>query len=241
MSVLNIIETSGFIGYVIIAMGVFGLAVVADRVKALYFDYAIKTEEFMRQIQGLIMNNQIEEAVALAGTREKKPLAHVVRGILSRADRDDEAIQQGLDIALSEVIPLLGRRMVYLTMVSNVATLFGLLGTIQGLIMSFNAVSFADPSQKQIVLAQGISVAMGTTAMGLSVAIPIMIIYAFLHARQARLLEQISEHSTKVIDLLAARHTVPFSAEAAFPRGLGAHKLEHQEPVAPPAPTSRSV
>jgi biopolymer transport protein ExbB/TolQ len=234
MGVLHFIRESGVAGYVIVVLGIFGVVIVIDRVKALYFDYSIKTDTFINQVKGLIMNNQMEEAINFCGANEKVPLAHVIKSILSRADRDDESIAQGLDIAMTEVIPLLGRRLGYLSMVSNVATLVGLLGTIQGLILSFEAVSFADPSQKQTLLAQGISLAMSTTAMGLSVAIPIMIVYAFLHARQARLLEQISEYSTKIIDILAARHTVPFTVESAFPRNLGSQAIEQRGGGTPP-------
>ena len=103
---------------------------------------------------------------------------------LERSDRDDEGIYTGLDIALSEVIPALGKRLGYLAMIANVATLVGLLGTILGLIQSFEAVASADPANKSEMLANGISLAMNTTALGLSVAIPVMIFYAFLHARQ---------------------------------------------------------
>jgi len=112
------------------------------------------------------------------------------------------------------------------------------LGTITGLILAFQAVSFADPSQKQVVLAQGISIAMNTTALGLSVAIPIMVGYSFLHARQNRILEEVSEYSAKVVDLLTTRHYQPFSAIKAFPKNLSEKKLSE---IQPPAPSVKSV
>ena len=162
-------------------MGIAGLALIVERIKVLYFDYAIKTDEFMRQVKSLVMKDQVDEAITFCAANENSPIAHVVKGVLQRSDRDDEGINQGLDIALSEIIPNLGKRLGYLAMIANVATLLGLLGTVTGLILSFNAVAFADPAQKQTLLAQGISTAMNTTALGLSVAIPVMIGYAFLH------------------------------------------------------------
>ncbi len=190
----------------------------------------------MKQVKSLIMNDQIEEAITFCSANEKAPLAHVVKGVLERADRDDESIAQGLDISLSEVIPDLGKRLGYLSMIANVATLLGLLGTIGGLIMAFSAVAFADPSQKQIVLAQGISMAMYTTFLGLSVAIPVMVAYSVLHSKQNRLLEEISEHSAKVMDLLTTRHYVPFSAKTAFPATIAEADLAKIKP-APPSTT----
>jgi len=238
--IINMILESGLAGFVIVTMGIAGLALVIERVKVLYFDYSIKTDDFMKQVKSLIMNDKVEEAITYCAANEKAPLAHVVKGILERSDRDDEGIDQGLDIALAEVIPNLGKRLGYLAMIANVATLTGLLGTIQGLIMSFQAVSFADPAQKQTILAQGISLAMYTTALGLSVAIPISILYAFLHSRQNHILEEIAEHSSKVVDLLTTRHYTPFTSTGAFPHNLSESDIANMK-VQPPKPGQKAV
>lgn len=235
---IKFITDSGTIGLLIVAVGVTGLALIIERVKVLYFDYSIKTNDFMSQIQTLIMNDRVDDAVTFCSANKRAPLAHVVKGVLERSDRDEESINQGLDIALSEIIPNLGKRLGFLSMIANVSTLLGLLGTIQGLILAFQAVSFADPSQKQTILAQGISIAMNTTALGLAVAIPIMVGYSFLHSRQNRLLEEVSEYSAKVVDLLTTRHYQPFSAIKAFPKNLSEKKLTD---IQPPAPSSKSV
>ncbi|MCB0411412.1 MAG: MotA/TolQ/ExbB proton channel family protein, partial [Bdellovibrionales bacterium] len=142
--------------------------------------------------------------------------------------------------ALAEVIPNLGKRLNYLAMLANVATLTGLLGTIQGLIMAFQAVAFADPSQKQVVLAQGISLAMNTTFLGLVVAIPVMVVYSYLHARQNRILEEVSEHSAKVVDWLTTRHYVPFVHNEAFPADLGEKELAALKEQPPAAPNTKA-
>lgn len=222
-------------------MGIVALALVIERVKVLYFEYSIKTEEFVKQVQSLIMKDQIDEAITFCTANEKAPLAHVVKGVLERSDRDDEGINQGLDIALAEIIPSLGKRLGYLAMIANVATLLGLLGTVTGLIMSFNAVAFADPAQKQTLLAQGISTAMNTTALGLSVAIPVMVCYAFLHSRQNHLLEEVSEYSAKVVDLLTTRHYQPFSQGGAYPDKLSEKQIREFGKNQPPSVDQKIV
>jgi len=232
-NIIKMIADAGIAGYLIVVMGIIALALIIERIKVLYFDYAIKTESFMGQVKNLILNDKIDEAVTFCSANQKAPLAHVIKGVLERSDRDEESINQGLDIALAEIIPNLGKRLGYLAMLANVATLMGLLGTISGLIMAFQAVSFADPSQKQVVLAQGISLAMNTTALGLSVAIPVMVLYAFLHTRQNRILEEVSEHSAKVVDLLTTRHYQPFSASKAFPKNLAENQMNEIQPPAP--------
>src|SRR5690606_35887009 len=196
-TVFNFINDAGWAGYVITTIGIISLALIVERVRTLHFAYAIKTDTFMKQVMSLLVGDKTEEAVTFCAANQQAPLAHVVKGVLERADRDDEGISQGMDIALSEVIPKLGRRLGFLAMPANVATLLGLLGTIDGLIMAFQAVSSADPATKQMVLAQGISVAMYTTFLGLVVAIPTMMAYSFLHSKQTRILEEVSEHAGK--------------------------------------------
>ncbi|MDX9730646.1 MAG: MotA/TolQ/ExbB proton channel family protein [Bdellovibrionales bacterium] len=186
-------------------MGVYGLALIFERTKALYFDYALNADDFMAKVMKSVENDKIEEAITYCAANEQKPLAQVIKRVLERADRDDAAIDQSLDIAASEVAPKLTKNLSYLSMVSNVVTLIGLLGTVVGLIMSFKAVSFADPSQKQSLLADGISMAMHATAAALVVAIPVMIVYSFLHSKQGRLFNEIDQHSNKLLELLRSR------------------------------------
>lgn len=205
-------------------MGLFAIALIFERVKALYFDYSMKAEPFMAKVMKLVEEEKIDEAITYCAANEKKPLAHVVKRILERSDRDDSAIEHSLDIAASEMAPKLSRNLSYLAMCSNVVTLIGLLGTVVGLIMSFKAVSFADPSQKQTLLADGISLAMHATAAGLLVAIPVMVVYSFLHARQGKLFSEIDLHSNKLIELLKSRDFGAFGVQAAYPAGIGLEK-----------------
>lgn len=213
-------------------MGIFALGLTFERVKALYFDYNLKAEEFMAKISRMVEQEKIEEAITLCAANEKKPLAAVVKRVLERADRDDSAIEHSLDIAASEVAPKLTKHLSYLSMVSNVVTLIGLLGTVVGLIMSFKAVSFADPSQKQSLLADGISLAMHATAAGLLVAIPVMVVYSFLHARQQKLFNEIDQHSNKLIELLKSRDFNHFGV--AYPMAVGDGKVgSHKQTKSP--------
>ena len=216
-SFMKLLVDYKLVDIVIAMMGVFGIALILERTKALFFDYSAKAEEFMVKVMRLVDEDKVEEAIALCGANEKKPLAAVAKRILERSDRDDAAIEASLDIAAAEVAPRLGRNLGYLSMVSNVVTLIGLLGTVIGLIMSFKAVSFADPSQKQTLLADGISLAMHATAMGLCVAIPVMVAYSFLHARQGKIFGEIDLWSGKLIEQLRGRGIDALGAAAAFP------------------------
>jgi biopolymer transport protein ExbB len=236
---LQFVNNGGTVAWIIVGLGIFGATVIIDRVKVLYFDFAMNADAFAEKIKSYILANKIEEGIALCAVHEKAPLAYVVKGILERADRDDRSIEGAMDIRMTEVMPKLTRRFGYLTMLSNVATLMGLLGTIHGLIISFEAVSFADPAQKQTILTQGIAMYMAATALGLGVAIPIMFAYAFLHARQGRLMNQIVEHTSKIVDLMTSRNYEVFDKAKVYstdehPKANGKEKL-------PPAPTKRAA
>ena len=198
-------------------MGLFAIALIIERTRALYFTYSIKADEFITKVMKFVDDDKVDEAITYCAANEQKPLAHVMKRILERSDRDDAAIDQSLDIAAAEVAPGLSRNLGYLAMCSNVVTLIGLFGTVVGLSMSFKAVSFADPSQKQTLLADGISLAMHATAAGLMVAIPVMVFYSFLHARQGKLFSEIDRCAARLIEQLKGRDFTAFTAASAYP------------------------
>lgn len=233
--ILRLITEYNLVDYAIGLMGFFSVMVVAERAKALYFDYSIRADEFMKQIRDLVQTDKIEEAIAFCAANQKKPLAHVLKRMLERADRDESSIEKGVDIAISEVAPHMTKRLGYLSMVANVTTMIGLLGTVFGLIMSFKAISFADPTQKQTLLADGIAMAMHATALGLAIAIPTMIIYSFLHAKQGRLFSEIEEHTQKILDLLMSRSYEAFNEKNAFTQPMNGALNEKFKTTAAPS------
>src|ERR1700730_14360177 len=135
-------------------------------------------------------------------------------------------MSQALDIAASEMGPRLMKSLGHLQMVSNVVTLIGLLGTVIGLITAFRAVSFADVAQKQTLLAEGISIAMTATMLGLLFAIPTMVAYSFLHAKQSQLFSEIDQCSQKIIEALKSRIYMPYKGLTAYPSNLNAEGLK---------------
>lgn len=230
MAFLKFMNDSGVVGWLILLVGIGALAVVAERIKVLYKDYGMNVEEFTSKVHNLVLAKKLDEALLLSAQLEKKPLASAFKTILEKADRDDDTIFQAQDIALSENVPLYTKRLHYLSMLANVATLMGLLGTIHGLILSFEAVASADPAQKQALLANGISVSMYTTALGLAVAIPAMVFYSFLVSRQNQLIEELSEKSSKLTELLTSAHVPNLTRQNVFPDHMTAPTMT------PPAP-----
>ncbi|MCB0288828.1 MAG: MotA/TolQ/ExbB proton channel family protein, partial [Calditrichaeota bacterium] len=109
-----------------------------------------------------------------------------------------------VDEGTLEVIPKLQRRTNYLSMIANIATLTGLMGTIYGLIIAFASVGSADipDDQKTRLLAAGISTAMNTTIFGLAVAIPTIVLYNVIQNKTAQIIDDMDEHLVKLINLI---------------------------------------
>lgn len=231
MAFLRFMNESGVVGWCILLVGITSLVLVAERARTLYFNYGMNVDEFMAKIQNLILAKKTDEALVACAQLESKPLAAAFKTIIEKSDRDDDTIFQAHDIALSENIPLYTRRLHYLSMFANVATLMGLLGTIHGLILSFQAVATADPAQKQALLAHGISVSMYTTALGLAVAIPAMVFFSFLTARQNSLIEEMQEKCSKLAELLTSAHIPNLTRQNVYP--------DHM-PAVPPTGTKAS-
>ena len=217
----------------IVGMGIISVGLILERAKVLFFDYHVNSQAFTDQVMKLVSQNKIEESIAFCSANIKKPIAQAMKIILERADRSDEEIGKAVDRVASEIVPTLEKRLGYLPMVSNVVTLIGLLGTVAGLIMSFKAVSFADPTQKQTLLADGISVAMNATALGLMVAIPVMVAYAFLNIRQGKIFSDIDVATQKLCDFLRSRGVAEMTEASAYPTNLGNGSALHTPPPAP--------
>jgi biopolymer transport protein ExbB/TolQ len=90
-------------------------------------------------------------------------------------------------------------------MLANVATLLGLLGTVQGLIVAFHAVARAGGDARPALLADGISIAMYTTFAGLVVAIPVLLLHGIIAHRATRILTDVDLHGLQVVHWLVAR------------------------------------
>jgi biopolymer transport protein ExbB len=203
--VLNFFRSGGPFMYLILVISVIAMATGLERGYMILFRYNINGAAFMAQIQKLVMANNIDRAIKLCNAESDAALTKVLKAGLTRANRSAIEIQNSVDEATLETIPQLQKRTPYLSMWANVATLTGLLGTIQGLVLAFAAVANADPSMKQEMLANGISMAMYTTAFGLVVAIPIIIVHSFISNRTVKLIDEIDQYSVKLINLLAAR------------------------------------
>jgi biopolymer transport protein ExbB len=201
------IQGGGVFMYVILAVWGVGVAIALERFKKLSRNYDVDGPSFMNEIQRYVLSNDIQGAIRVC-SGSLAALPKVLKSGLKRANQGSEQIQNALDATALEVVPKVEMRLSYLQLVANISTLFGLLGTIQGLIQTFAAVADVDPAQKAELLAAGISKAMNTTALGLFSAITIMVIHAFLSSKAEKIIGEIDEFSVKLLDLLGTKEQI---------------------------------
>lgn len=204
---ISFMVDGGAFMYVIAIVWAFAVAVAFERFRKLSYVYDVDGPSFMNELQRYILSGDIQGAIRVC-SGSTAALPKVLKSALKRANQSPELMQNAIDATALEVIPKIEMRLGYLSLCANLSTLFGLLGTIQGLIMSFAAVAAADPTQKAEVLAKGIAVAMNTTALGLTSAISIMIIHAFLVSKSEKIINEVDEFAVKLQDLLGAKKAI---------------------------------
>lgn len=197
-------KEGGFVMYVILAVGLLGLAVIIERSIVLIHKYNVDARALWGKVSKLIKDGNAPQAQALCKDSDA-PLLRVLYAGIGASDGTERDIQNAIDEITLEVMPTINKRLSHLLTIANIATLIGLLGTVHGLMEAFGALANADPSQKATILARGISIVLYATAFGLLVAIPMLGAYAVLQAKAHKIIDDIDEFSVKLINLIHSR------------------------------------
>jgi biopolymer transport protein ExbB/TolQ len=161
----------------------------------------VDTEKLMSLLKSQIVAGNIQGAINTCQA-SPSPATRIIAAGLRRAGGTDHDVQQGMDEEALRELPKIEKRTGYLSMLGNLATLAGLLGTITGLIKSFAGVAGVDPSQKATLLSKGISEAMNCTAFGLFTGIIGLAAFAYLNGKTQNALDDIAEVRKNVSNLL---------------------------------------
>ena len=201
--VAKFMEDGGYFMWVILLVWLTGLGLSFFKFISLKRN-DINGDKLFDKVKSAVLQNNVDEAINLcAGS--KAVLPSVLRSGLKRANEERILVDDAVTASLMEYTPKLTYHLNYISLVANTSTLIGLLGTIQGLIMSFAAVGNSDVSNKAAALANGIAKAMNTTAFGLISAISIMVLHTILTSKAVRLNDRVEEFSGKLIDLLSVK------------------------------------
>ncbi|QWV96928.1 MotA/TolQ/ExbB proton channel family protein [Geomonas nitrogeniifigens] len=202
-TIVRFFQMGGFFMFPILLVLSAGIAISVERWIHLN---RVKKEnrEMWEEVHPVLAQGDFDKARELV-YEDNSAIAQMLSMGLARqgAVRRREDIEIAMEESLMEIIPQLEKRTPYLALLSNIATLFGLLGTIMGLITAFTAVASASPAEKAALLAASISEAMNCTAFGLMSAIPLLLIHARLSSTTGEIVGSLEMVSVKALNSIS--------------------------------------
>jgi biopolymer transport protein ExbB len=204
-SIVTFFGTGGIFMYPILIVFAVGVAIAVER----YITLSIvtrKNRSVWERVQPLLSDGEFDEAREMTSEDESTISQVLNMGLtLQGTVRRREDIEIAMEESMMEIVPRLEKRTPYVALASSIATLLGLLGTIMGLIQAFTAVANANPAEKADLLSASISVAMNTTAFGLMVAIPLLIVHAVLTSKTGDIVDSLEMATVKSLNVFSRR------------------------------------
>lgn len=176
------IEQGGLVGYIIMALAAFGIGLALLRILMLRWTW-LKVARQKRQLDRPRLNN---------------PLGRVLLALKDTDPRDSELLERKLDEAVLRELPALEWGLSLVKLLAAIAPLLGLLGTVVGMILTFQAISLFGSGDPKM-MAGGISQALVTTIQGLVTAIPLLLLHALALSSSRRLTQVLDEQSAALL------------------------------------------
>ena len=200
MDAYEVIFRGGIVMWPIMVCSVVALSITIERFFSLR-RATIDTREFMDSMRTVLRQNRIQEAVEICDETDA-PVARIMKVGILKHNRSKQDIREAIEDAGHLEGPRLERYMSALATCAHIAPLLGLLGTVAGMIKVFaqiqNKQGLVNPSD----LAEGISNALVTTAAGLTVAIPTLVVYNYFVTRVDNMVLEMEISSSELVELL---------------------------------------
>ena len=201
-TVVKFFQDSGvFIYFSLLIMAV-GLSIAIER--HLFLARARReNRKLWDELLPLLQGGKFQQVFGLT-QRSETAIGKIVNNGLGRVKsaRRREDIDAAMEEGMMEIVPRLEKRTHYIATFANVITLVGLLGTIIGLIKAFTAVAQVNAAEKAEMLSASISIAMNNTAFALMVAIPFLLIHAFLQSRTAEIVDSLEAAKVSFLNIV---------------------------------------
>lgn len=200
--IVKFVQDSGAFIYISMLIMALGLSIAIERYAFLRRARA-QNKKLWAQLLPMLQGGRFKEVYQLAAESDAaigKIVANGLQRMQSPGRRED--IDAAMEEGMMEIVPRLEKRTHYIATFANVITLVGLLGTIVGLIKGFTAVAQVNPAEKAEMLSASISIAMNNTAFALMVAIPFLLIHAFLQARTSEIVDGLEAAKISFLNLV---------------------------------------
>lgn len=194
-----LLEHGGLAIYLIIISAIFLVIIGLERLIMLFVRLSYKTDAAVETIRTHILSQRYTDAIQVCNSKIDAPVLSVIKSALLASESGREAMRSALGGALLEVTHRCEKRLPYLSLIANIATLLGLFGTITGLIKTFTAIADADPSEKARLLGLGISEAMYATASGLIIGMAAMVVHTICVSKSDSIVGEAQDVGFKVI------------------------------------------
>jgi len=196
---MDLITKGGIFIYPIIFCSILALAVFLERLWVLQRKHVIPSE-FIRKVEELLKKQKLSDAIFLCQA-DPSSIARVFSAGLKNAGRGMWLVKESIEERGGREAAILEKRVGILSTVASLTPLLGLLGTVSGMIKTFNVISVQGVGNPA-PLAGGIAEALITTAAGLSVAIPTLVCYRIVKDKAESLIFEMEENSIKIIEIM---------------------------------------
>ena len=200
---LELFQMGGALMYPILICSIIALAIFLDRVWT-YHSLNRSSKPLFNEVENLVRDGHSEQALQLC-QRQSTPLSRILQVPLKHqgASRDHlktlaEEVGHRETAALERYLGLLGT-------IATISPLLGLLGTVFGMIRAFTVIA-SEGVGTPATLGGGISEALVTTAAGLSVAVPTILLHKYLSSRVDRSILEMEEYTMQIVDLVGENH-----------------------------------
>lgn len=196
---LDFIIKGGPVMAPILLCSVISLAIIVERGLSLRRQRILRYE-ILQRIEELLRDRKIPEATTLC-KRYPSSMTRILLAAILNHDKTRPEIKEIIEDAGRHEVPVLERYLSVLGTIASVATLLGLLGTIAGMIKTFNVIAALGYGHPE-ALAGGISEALITTAAGLGVAIPTLVVYNYFTSKVDSLVVEMEKNSVRMLNIL---------------------------------------
>jgi biopolymer transport protein ExbB len=202
---MELLVKGGVLMIPIAICSVLALAITIERLINLTLE-KVHPPEFIAKIKRLLTQGKVGEAVAIC-TNTVSPIAHIIEAGILKRNQDREHIKEAIEQAGKQQATQLHKYIGVLATIASISPLLGLLGTVAGMIKVFQVISIKGVGNPG-VLAGGISEALITTAAGLVVAIPTLVLHNYFYKRANQFVLQMENTSLELLDILGENFPV---------------------------------